>query len=194
DTIRRDIETLKAKISGDGGEVVDPDEARRIVADAKSVRGRLSRLELEPSDREAGQTPARFAELIEATEAVVRDFGSQVEQQQLSVLKRQLERAVERSDTKAATRIAEEIGGFRWRVLGRQDWFWREIFESQCQLGVTFEDPAEAARLIAGGREAVASGDGQALRATVRSLWELQPRSSEEASRERALASGLRRY
>jgi molecular chaperone DnaK len=194
DAVRRDLEALKAKIGGQAREVEDPDEARRIVADAKSVRGRLSRLELRPSDRDTGQTPVRFAELIEATEAVVRDFGSPVEQQQLNVLKRQLERAVERSDTRATTRIAEEIGGFRWRVLGKQDWFWREIFESQCQPGVPFEDPGEAARLIDSGREVIASGDGQRLREVVRSLWDLQPRSSEEASRERALASGLRRY
>jgi molecular chaperone DnaK len=194
DVIRRDLEALNAKISGQGREVSDPDEARRIVADARSVRGRLSRLELRASDVGAGQTLVRFARLVEATEAVVRDFGSPLDQQQLGILKRQLERAVERSDTRGAKRMVEEIGGFRWHVLGKHDWYWREIFESQCQPGVPFADPGEAARLVESGREAVAGGDGRRLRAVVHSLWELQPRSSEEATRERVLASGLRRY
>ncbi len=158
------------------------------------MRGRLSHLEHLQSGRDATQAPLRFAGLIEATEVVVRDFGSTVEQQQLNVLKRQLERAVERADTRGAQRIVEEIGDFRWRILGKQDWFWREIFQSQAQPGVPFADPEEASRLIDSGKEAMVSGDGQKLRAVVRSLWDLQPRSSEEASRERASASGLRRF
>ncbi len=194
DVLRRDLEALSAKVGNAGHHVDDPDEARRVVADAKAVRGRLSRLELRLSSSDATSAPLQFAELIEATEAVVRDFGSPVERQQLAVLKRQLERAVDRSDTRGTQRIVEEISAFRWRVLFKQDWFWREIFESQSQPGVPFEDPAEASRLIAGGREAIASSDGQKLRGVVRSLWNLQPRSSEEASRERALASGLRRF
>jgi hypothetical protein len=193
EVIRRDLAALNAKV-GSGDRVEDPDEARRIVTEGKAVRGRLSRLEQLQSGLDASRAPLRFAGLIEATEAVVRDFGSQVEQQQLSILKRQLEKAVERADARATQRIVDEIGAFRWRVLGKQDWFWREIFEGQAQPRVPFADPDEASRLIASGKEAMVSGDGQKLRSVVRSLWDLQPRSIEEASRERASVSGLRRF
>lgn len=146
------------------------------------------------SGQDLASAPLQFASLIEATETVVKDFGAPIDQQQLTVLKRQLERAVERGDTKGAQRIVDEIGAFRWRVLSKQDWFWREIFEGQIQPGVQFASPAEAARLITSGRAAMVSGDGQTLRRVVRSLWDLQPKTSEDASRERALASGLRRF
>ena len=192
--LRRDLDALDAKVNANGNQADDPDDARRVVAEAKAVRGRLSHMELRLSEQESTPAPVQFASLIEATETVVKDFGAPIDQQQLAVLKRQLERSVERGDTKGAQRIVDEIGAFRWRVLFKQDWFWREIFEGQCEPGVQFASSAGAAQLITSGRAAVASGDGQTLRRVVRSLWDLQPKTSEEASRERALASGLRRF
>ena len=122
DVIRRDLAALNAKVKRDGHQIEDPDEARRIVAEAKAVRGRLSHLEHLQSGRDATQAPLRFAGLIEATEVVVRDFGSTVEQQQLNVLKRQLERAVERADTREhselSRRSATSVGAFLANKIG----------------------------------------------------------------------------
>ena len=72
-------------------------------------------------------------------------------------MKRELERALARGDNKGAQRIVDEIDGFRWRVLAKHDWFWRDVFESQCHPGFqrSFVDPVEAARLIANGKVAV---------------------------------------
>lgn len=194
EALQRDLDALDAKLKAQGDHVEDPDDSRRVVAEAKAVRGRLSRLEMRLSGQYIAPTPIQFASLIETTDSVVTDFGAPIDQQQLAVLKRQLERSVERGDTKGVQRIVDEISAFRWRVLYKQDWFWREIFEGQRRPDVQYADPAEAARLFISGQAAVASGDGQTLRRIVRSLWDLQPKTSEEASRERALASGLRRF
>jgi len=68
------------------------------------------------------------------------------------------------------------------------------MFDSLRQSDSAFVDLIEARRLIAMGQEAVSSGDGEALRNVVRSLWELQPKGSVEATRDRAVRSGLRKY
>ncbi|MGI8841021.1 MAG: Hsp70 family protein [Caulobacteraceae bacterium] len=194
ESIRRDLETLAASAPDAGGDVEDPDDARRVVGAAKAVRGRINRLERKFSGPDAEPAPLQFTELVEATESVVKDFGAPIDHQQLTVMKRQLERAVGRGDTKGGQRIVEEIRAFRWRVLFNHDWFWRDIFETQCQPGTPYANSAEAARQIATGNAALASGDGAALRRAVRGLWDLQPKTNVEASRERALASGLRRH
>jgi hypothetical protein len=112
----------------------------------------------------------------------------------LAVLRRELERAASKTDDKAVQRVCSEIEGLRWRVLGKQDWFWREIFDSLRQADTPFVNVAEAKRLIANGQSAVCSGDGETLREVVRALWELQPKDNAEIIRERALRSGLRKF
>ena len=110
------------------------------------------------------------------------------------MLRRELERAAAKSDDKAVQRACSEIEGLRWRVLGKQDWFWREIFDSLRQADTPFIDMAEAQKLFAKGQSAVSSGDGDILREVVRELWKIQPKDQVEMMRERALRSGLRKF
>ncbi len=194
EALRRDVDALAARAPQEGERPEDPDDARRLVGAAKAVRGRIGRLEHQLSGPEAGPAPLQFTELVETVENVVKDFGAPIDRQQLTILKRELERAVGRGGAKGAQRVVDEIAAFRWRVLYKHDWFWREIFETQSQPGGSFSNPAEAARLIIDGNAAVAKGDGETLRRIVRALWGLQPRTNEEASRERAMVSGLRRH
>ena len=99
-----------------------------------------------------------------------------------------------KSDDKAVQRACSEIECLRWRVLGKQNWFWREIFDSLGQTGTPFIDLAEAQKLFAKGQSAISSGDGEVLREVVRDLWKLQPKDQAELMRERALRSGLRKF
>ena len=55
-----------------------------------------------------------------------------------------------------------------------------------------YSSEIEASRHIEAGRAAITRGDGAALRAAVRGLWNLQPKDAKEASRERGIRSGLR--
>jgi molecular chaperone DnaK len=194
--LRRNIDELESKtpMLDQSPERTDPDEARRIVEESKTVRGQLSRLERRSADRGGSFKSTQFAAQVEIAEEVVGKYGTSLEKQQLAMLRRELERAAAKSDDKAVQRACSEIEGLRWRVLGKQDWFWREIFDSLRQADTPFIDVAEAQKLFAKGQSAVSSGDGDVLREVVRELWKLQPKDQSELMRERALRSGLRKF
>jgi molecular chaperone DnaK len=194
--LRRNIDELEARtpIQEHSPEKADPDEARRIVEESKTVRGRLSRLERRAADRGDLLKSTQFVAQVEIAEETVGKFGTSLEKQQLAMLRRELERSAAKSDNKGVQRVCREIEGLRWRVLGKQDWFWREIFDSLRQAETPFVDVAEAQKLIAKGKSAVSSGDGESLREVVRALWKLQPKDQVEVMRERALRSGLRKF
>jgi molecular chaperone DnaK len=194
--LRRNIDELESKAPKRDQlpERADPDEARRIVEESKTVRGQLSRLERRSADRGGFFKSTQFAAQVEIAEEVVGKYGTSLEKQQLAMLRRELERAAAKSDDKTVQRACSEIEGLRWRVLGKQNWFWREIFDSLRQPGTPFIDVVEAQKLFAKGQSAVSSGDGEVLRAVVRDLWKLQPKDQAELMRERASRSGLRKF
>jgi hypothetical protein len=168
----------------------------RLGALWKSLRQcvQLSRLERRSADRGGFFTSTQFAAQVEIAEKVVGTYGTSLEKQQLAMLRRELERAAAKGDDKAAQRACGEIEDLRWRVLGKQDWFWREIFDSLRHADTPFIDMAEAQKLFAKGQSAISSGDGEVLRQVVRDLWKLQPKDQAELIRERALRSGLRKF
>src|ERR1700688_2607002 len=194
--LRLNIDELesKAPINDLSSERADPDEARRVVEESKAVRGKLSRLERRAADRGSLQKSTQFVAKVEIAEEAVGKYGTSLEKQQLSMLRRELERAAAKGDEKAIQRACSEIEGMRWRVLMKQAWFWREIFDSLRKDGVPFTDATEAQKLIAKGQSALTSGDGKILEEVVRALWKLQPKDQAEMMRERALRSGLRKY
>jgi molecular chaperone DnaK len=195
--LRRDLDDLDSRVPSPStipGRS-DPDDARRIVEDSKTVRGRLGRLERRASaDRTPTVKETQFVEVVEIAEQVVEQFGTLLEKQQLTMLRRELERAGSKGDGKMIQRASAEIDALRWRVLFKHDWFWREIFDSLCQPNTPFVNPAEARTLITKGQAAVSGGDGEGLREVVRALWKLQPKGNAEAARERAVRSGLRKF
>ena len=194
--LRRDLDDLDTRVPSPSTTPgrADPDDARRIVEDSKTVRGRLGRLERRASADRNAVKKTQFVELVEIAEQVVGQFGTLLEKQQLAMLRRELERAASKGDGKAIQRASAEIEALRWRILFKHDWFWREIFDSLCQPSTPFIDPAEARALITKGQAAVSGGDGEGLREVVRALWKLQPKGNAEAARERAVRSGLRKF
>ncbi|HYW38103.1 MAG TPA: Hsp70 family protein [Terriglobales bacterium] len=194
--LRRDVDDLDARApspSNTQGKA-DPDDSRRVVEDSKTVRGRLGRLERRASADRSPVETTQFVELVEMAEQVVGQFGTSLEKQQLAMLRRELERSASKGDGKAIQRASAEIEALRWRVLFKHDWFWREIFDSLCEPNTPFVNPVEARTLITKGQAAVSGGDGEGLREVVRALWKLQPKGNAEATRERAVRSGLRKF
>lgn len=186
--LRQSVAKLSAR------ELQDPDDARGVVEESKSIRGRLGRLARRSNDEPNQNRQAKFAELAQATEDVVGRFGSSLDKQQLNMLKRELERATSKDDERAIARLCEELHGLRFRVLAACDWFWRESLEHLAKDPGAFLDAEQAGALIERGRTALRRADGNALQEAVRALWKLQPKTQAEAERERALASGLRRF
>lgn len=194
--LRRDIEELDARAPSRSTTVgkADPDESKRIVEDSKSVRGRLVRLERRAAANGNPVETARFVELVEMAEEVVGQFGTSLEKQHLAMLRHELDRTTSKGDVKAIQRVSAEIEALRWRVLFKHDWFWREIFDSLCEPDTPFVNRTDARTLITKGQAAVSRGDGEGLRDIVRALWKIQPKKDAEASRERAVRSGLRKF
>ncbi len=196
DEIRRDLTELDSTTPVPGGtqEKQDPDDARRVVETSKSLRGRLGRIERRTATERDPVEQTQFIELVERAEEVVGQFGTSLEKQQLAMLKRELERAATKGDSKSIKRATEEIQALRWRVLFKHDWFWREIFESLSEPNTPYINQAEARLLITKGQAAISSGNGEGLRDVVRGLWKLQPKGVSEEAKERAVRSGLRKF
>ena len=196
DEIRRDLTELDSTTPVPSGtqEKQDPDDARRVVETSKSLRGRLGRIERRTATDRAPVEQTQFIELVEHAEEVVGQFGASLEKKQLAMLKRELERAASKGDSKSIQRATEEIQALRWRVLSKHDWFWREIFDSLSEPNTPYINQAEARLLITKGQAAISSGNGEGLRDVVRGLWKLQPKGVSEEAKERAVRSGLRKF
>jgi len=173
---------------------IDPDDARRIVEESKSIRGRIGRVERKASAGNGGTQSIRFTQEVELADAIVRDYGTQLDKTQLAAYKRELERIGSRGDDKAIARLTEDIGQLRWRVLLKQDWYWVDVLDKLAEQGTPYTDRDAAETLIESGRTAAGRGDSQGLRDAVRALWKLQPKSASDELRERSLESGLRKF
>jgi hypothetical protein len=197
-SLRRDLhelQELESAAHGDGnaGDRVEPDNARRIVQDAKTLHGKISRVETRLNEPGRARNITQFVDLVEAVEELSNNYGNNLEKQQFAITKRELERAAAKGDARTVDRATQELERLRWRILGRHDWFWRDIFLSLAEDASSFVDPAGATRLFARGHQAIANDDGADLRLTVNALWELQPTSKADANRDSAMLAGLRR-
>jgi molecular chaperone DnaK len=173
----------------------DPDQAKRFVEASRDIRSRIVKLEKSSGvDREIQEAVAMAAAAESSAAEIVNQFGSPLEKKEMELLKKQSEKAIQKADEKALRRVAESYESLRWRVLFKQDWYWREVLKALSEPGKPFVSKDEADRWLAKGQDAVKRGDSQALQEAVRALWKLQPKSEAEADQEKALRSGLRRF
>src|SRR6202000_1608631 len=105
--IRRDLDEIESSAL-QPVEKHDPDSARRIVNSSKAVLGKLSRIEQQTGNGSSPAANVQFIESVERAEEVVNKYGSSLEKQQLSMLKRELDRAVSRGDNKSVKRAVDE--------------------------------------------------------------------------------------
>ena len=76
----------------------------------------------------------------------------------------------------------------------KHDWFWRDILLELSDPSNVFVDDLEARRQIERGTYAIQNADSEELKASVRALWELQPKGNSDMMKENMIKSGLRRY
>ncbi len=201
-SIQQKIDRLKGKLNEVAEEQSrlksqdhnDPDDAKRIVQKYKEIRGQIS--EIEKQVNQQNRLPLLLRKLETAriqTEEVIENWGERLEQKEYELLCREADRLIERENEKALDKILNDLESLKWRVLFKQDWFWKELFDSLCQSGVPFINSQEAQRLFKEGQEAINRGDGDKLREIVRALWALQPKSLIETENEMALKAGIRR-
>jgi len=172
----------------------NPDDTKRLVQQSKEVRGRLSEIEKHIKSKNRLSLALRNVEVQQTkTEEAVKKWGGRIDQKEYELLCRETDRQIEREDEQALEKVAHDFEALKWHILFKQDWFWKEIFDFLCQSGVPFVNKEEAQKFIAQGKEALAQGNGDALREVVRCLWDLQPKNAVEIEKEKALEAGIRK-
>jgi molecular chaperone DnaK len=195
--LRREVEDIDIQLSSESGEPLSEDHDRqgRLLDASREIRRGLTRLERGTGGDEERAGSVEEAEAMAAlVEEVAQACGTPLDQQELALLRRELDRATNKGDQRGVRKVTEALNSLRWRILFKQDWFWREVFDSMREPGVQFQNDSEARRWLAHGDEAIRRGDSEALREAVRQLWELQPRSEMDKVRESAIRSGLRKH
>lgn len=173
---------------------IDPDDAKRVVQQSKTIRGKLSEVERQIESR--GKMPLLLRKVESeksATEKFVKQCGQALDQKEYEMLCRSIARLVEREDERGLEKVIHDLENLKWRVLTKQQWFWKELFDNLCEPDAIFVNAQEAHRLIAKGKEASLQGDGEALRKIVLGLWDLQPKSVVEIEKEKVLKAGIRK-
>ncbi len=171
----------------------DPDRAKRLVEESKNIRASLGNLETKVSSsaKMSGQL-AEIDDIRPQTEEIVESYGSPLEKKELGMLQRELERSLERDDDRS---LKKAVDGFRqlyWRVLFKQDWFWKEAFKELTVPGKKYTNQSLSSQLLDAGNQAIRDGNGQKIREVVADLWKLLPKNEAELDRERAMRAGIR--
>ncbi len=171
--LRHDIEELDIKSNPwtDTQNAGDPDHAKRLVEASREIRTQLFKVEQSAGvDREKAVLAGEAEAAVRATEEVTEQFGSSLEKKELAMLRRELERALSRGDDRGLRKTTDALESLRWKILFKQDWFWREIFELMRQPGRQFINEPEARRWLTYGEQAIRQGNGEGLREAVRQL------------------------
>lgn len=193
--LRKEVERLRADAAKNkkASDQADPDDAKRSVEDSKDLRGRLGRLERRARKTGTPNKNVQAAKSVERAAGVVDQFGTSNDKQELSALRREVERATSSGNEGAIKHVCEALDTLHWRVLFQQDWFWRDLFDGLREPDVAFINRDESSRLIIKGDAAIKAGKSEALQEVVRGLWALQPKDDAQVTRERASRSGLRK-
>jgi hypothetical protein len=195
--IETEIDELDQTSEFEGTEATaeDPDRAKRLVEKSRKIRGRLAQLERRAKLDRGKVAQANKIEIeVTAAQEVVEKFGSALDKREFQMLHSELNRSAGKDDDRGIQKAFKSINSLRWRVLFKQDWFWKEIFDGMCEPSREFINNVVAQEWLAKGAEAASQGDGEGLREAVRQLWKLQPPDQADADQEQALKSGLKRY
>ena len=171
----------------------DADRARRLVAEARNLRSQVTALERKVGvDRifEAGTKQARNT--VAVVQDTVERYGDTIDRYEFDLARKELEQAAERLDERAVRNSVEKLLRLHFGILKKQDWWWRDVFESMDKSDAAFRNPDAARHWVAEGERAIREGKGPALREAVSQLWNLQTVSAAEEAKQKAAESGLR--
>jgi molecular chaperone DnaK len=193
--LRKDLDELTAEQERvQSNQQDNPDAAKKLVHEAKNVRGKLSSLEKKIGlQRRLPESLRRIDKEKEIAGEVVQKWGEKLDKKEYEILCKEAERISDKEDERMLTKVADDFAGLKWRVLARQPWWWKECFEQLSVEGTPYVNKEEATSLILAGQQQLVSGDFDSLQSTVRKLWDLQPKDNVEMEQQIALQSGIKR-
>lgn len=170
----------------------DPDRARRLVAGARDLRSQIGTLERKIGvDRILAQGTAQAKDTLNAVAETVEKYGDTLDRFEFEGRRREIEEAAGRYDERAVRNGIGKLIELHSAILQKQDWFWRDMFESMDKSDAAFSNPSAARHWVAEGEKAIREGKGQALRDAVRQLRSLQLRSAVEQAKGKGELPGL---
>jgi molecular chaperone DnaK len=170
----------------------DADRARRLVAEARNLRSQVGSLERKVGiDRIIASGTKQAKKTVSAVQETVEKYGETIDRYEFDLARKELEQAAERLDERAVRNSVEKLVKLNFGILQKQDWWWRDIFESMDKSDAAFRSPDAARHWVGEGERAIREGKGAALREAVTQLWNLQTRSAADEAKERAKESGL---
>jgi hypothetical protein len=193
--LRKDLDELTAEQERvQSNQQDNPDAAKKLVHEAKNVRGKLSSLEKKIGlQRRLPESLRRIDKEKEIAGEVVQKWGEKLDKKEYEILCKEAERISDKEDERILAKVANDFAGLKWRVLARQPWWWKECFEQLSVEGTPYVNKEEATSLILAGQQQLVSGDFDSLQSTVRKLWDLQPKDNVEMEQQIALQSGIKR-
>ncbi len=193
--LRRQLEDLDIDVitAEQQSGLSDPDRVRRLVASGRDLRTQIATLEHRIGmDRLlAGRALQARATLDEAAQLAAQ-YGDAVDRYEFDMQRKDFEEAAAKLDERGVRRCIQALDALKFRILSKQDWFWREVFDGMDRTENAFSNPNAAQVWVDKGEQAIRAGDNRALREAVEKLWELQPHSAAQEVRQSALRSGLR--
>jgi molecular chaperone DnaK len=172
----------------------DADQAARAVHNSKKLRGELAAME-----RASGigrETPGRDdpAAVIKATEDLVNQLGSDEQKKEFALVRRELEKAIQRDDQRGQRKSMCDMQAIGWRILSAQEVFWRDAFDYLRSQGQKFTEDDQADEWLRRGAAAYQAQNTTKLREAVQKLWQLQTPNVVEAQQQQAVLAGLKKH
>lgn len=194
--VRQQLEDLDLEVDAATSDSAsnDPDRAKRMVAESKNIRANLGKLENKVVSSASSNLLLREIEqVLPLAEKMVDACGTIIEKKEFALLRREVDRAIQKDDERALRKAAEALNSFYYRTLFKQDWFWSEAFTGLKSDTKNYTNRTAANQLITKGDEALRGGDVQGLKRVVQELFKLLPKEEAEIDRDRAMQAGIRR-
>ena len=171
----------------------DPDQIRRLVAAGRDLRAQVGLFERKVGmDRLMAASTADAKNTVAHVNETVERYGDKVDRFEFEMRRKELEQAAERLDERAVRNAITKMISLKFAILYKQDWFWRDMFESMDKSEASFSNASAARHFVSEAERAIREGQGGKLRDAVRQLWTLQPLGAVEAAQQKALRTGLR--
>jgi molecular chaperone DnaK len=170
-------EQLNIAMAGIDDAALDPDEAKRLLANLRTIRGEVSEIERYVRENYGIKIARKLAdEAWLRTEEVAISHGTDGHRAELHRLYRQLEEETAQSDMRGIEKTTDDVWSLWFGIVSRHGWYWRQRFDYLDDTGVEFTDRKRAAQCLAEGRLVYDLDDGMQLKSVVQTLWSLRPK------------------
>lgn len=159
----------------------DEDEKMKANKQIKDLKIALDKIE---KDKEMPQLVKEFKDGIQDTQSIINDYADEkdktINNDQLSKLKNEGEKAISDNDKSLLIRINEQIKEFSSKAVFSNPATWVHQFKKLTESNTIFVNEKEAKYYIEKGKKAIEIGDVDEIKRCVRNLLELLPSDEKE--------------